>query len=501
MMDNEDELPRREEADPGSSMESPVQPSGSGREWWRGAALLLVVGILFLSSILSLRSKPNRQSHETAQLSLNSTLQSRQAYAVRNFYLSRTQQELSRRSAYESLEKLIQQTSSPTYVRRLAILKRSLNDPTWRETLIQLRQLPRTRSPYDLDRELSLWNQVLGYRRLDPSTVPALREQVRTMRLGWYEHLALENLYLNARMNRQAEAAASAANRSLILLTILAILGLGAILIGVLLNILLLIYLLRRKRYPNLFAGLISPPAPLPRTQSNTLYNAFLLFLICFAAIRLLIPLLVVSGLPGDLRLKITPVVNALLNILAISIAVGIPLLYLRRMHPRVGMTWADSGFRCRSLGLEIAWGVAGYLIALPLLIATSLLSSWLFRGVDTPLNPVVTEMASSPGSLLALLIFFQAVVLAPVTEEIMFRGIFYQGLLGRMSRTMALILCSAVFAILHPQLPLGFLGIFTLGMVFNLLFALRGSLIAPILAHAINNGAVFVMLTIVMGS
>lgn len=499
-MDNEDELPRREEADPGSPTELPIQPSGSGREWWRGAALLIVVGILFLSSLLSLRSKPNRQSHASAQLSLSSTLQSRQAYAVRNFHLSPTQQELSRRSAYESLEKLIRQTSSPTYVRRLAILKRSLNDPTWRETLLQLHQFLRTRSPYEVDRELSLWRQVLGYRRLDPSAVPALRDQVRAMKLGWYEHLALENLYLNARMNRQAEAAASAANRSLILLTILAILGLGAILIGVLLNILLLIYLLRRKRYPHLFTGLISPPAPQTRTQSNTLYNAFLLFLICFAAIRLFIPLLV-SALPGDLRLKITPVVNALLNILAISIAVGIPLLYLRRMHPRVGLTWADTGFRCRSLGLEIAWGVAGYLIALPLLVATSLLSNWLFRGIDTPLNPVVTEMASSPGSLLALLIFFQAVVLAPVTEEIMFRGIFYQGLLGRMSRVMALILCSAIFAILHPQLPLGFLGIFTLGMVFNLLFALRGSLIAPILAHAINNGVVFVMLMIVTGS
>jgi membrane protease YdiL (CAAX protease family) len=500
MMDNEESLSRQQEADPGSSLGSSLQPSSSGREWWRGVALLLVVIVLFLSSGGQLRNKPTRQSHESAQLVLNSTIQSRQAYAVRNFPLSRAQKELSRRSAYDSLEKLIQQTSSPTYVRKLAILKRSLHDPTWRETLLQLRQLPRTRSPYALDRELSLWNRVLGYQRLEPSAVPALRNQIRAMRLGWYEHLALENLYLNARMNRQAESAASAANRSLILLSILVIVGLGALLLGVLLNILLLVFLLKRKQQPHLLAGLLSPPAPLTRIQSNTLYNAFLLFLICFAGIRFLIPLLI-TALPGDLRPQITPVVKALLSILAISVAVGIPLLYLKRMHPRVGLTWADAGFRCQNLRLEIGWGIVGYLIALPLLIAASLLSSWLFRGIDTPLNPVVTEMASSPGLLLVLLIFLQAVILAPVTEEMMFRGIFYQGLLGRMSRTMALVLCSAVFAILHPQLPLGFLGIFTLGMVFNLLFVLRGSLIAPILAHAINNGVVFTMLAIVQGS
>ena len=61
-----------------------------------------------------------------------------------------------------------------------------------------------------------------------------------------------------------------------------------------------------------------------------------------------------------------------------------------------------------------------------------------------------------------------------------------------------ALFASSAFFAILHPQLPLGFLPIAVLGAVFAGLYEWRQSLVPGMVAHAINNAVAFAMLNLV---
>jgi membrane protease YdiL (CAAX protease family) len=84
--------------------------------------------------------------------------------------------------------------------------------------------------------------------------------------------------------------------------------------------------------------------------------------------------------------------------------------------------------------------------------------------------------------------------------EETLFRGVFFGALTPRMGAVLASLLTSAIFALLHPQLPFGFLAIFVLGLVFSALYRLRGSLLPNILAHAINNTVIFIMLSAVIG-
>lgn len=75
-------------------------------------------------------------------------------------------------------------------------------------------------------------------------------------------------------------------------------------------------------------------------------------------------------------------------------------------------------------------------------------------------------------------------VVLAPVTEELLFRGFLLHRWAARWGVTFAIITSSLLFGVLHPD-PLG-AALFGVGMC--LLYLRTRSLWVPIIAHALNN-------------
>jgi membrane protease YdiL (CAAX protease family) len=81
------------------------------------------------------------------------------------------------------------------------------------------------------------------------------------------------------------------------------------------------------------------------------------------------------------------------------------------------------------------------------------------------------------------------AVVAAPLVEEYLFRGLVFKGLRRTMRPAVAILASAAIFAIVHP--PVSFVPVFGLGVAAALAFEGSGSLLAPILAHALYNGAV----------
>jgi membrane protease YdiL (CAAX protease family) len=92
------------------------------------------------------------------------------------------------------------------------------------------------------------------------------------------------------------------------------------------------------------------------------------------------------------------------------------------------------------------------------------------------------------------LAILFAGAVLAPLAEEIFFRGLVFQGYLQAQGRLTAYLVSSAVFALLHLNLP-AFPPIFVLGLTLAWLYRATGSLLPAILAHGLNNGVAFVVL------
>ncbi len=81
----------------------------------------------------------------------------------------------------------------------------------------------------------------------------------------------------------------------------------------------------------------------------------------------------------------------------------------------------------------------------------------------------------------------FVIAVVAPVGEEIFFRGFAYQGIKNRLGAKWGAGLSSLAFAALHTNVP-AFVAYFVLGLILVWLFQRTKSLTAPILAHSLNN-------------
>lgn len=83
---------------------------------------------------------------------------------------------------------------------------------------------------------------------------------------------------------------------------------------------------------------------------------------------------------------------------------------------------------------------------------------------------------------------FFLLVVVAPVTEEVLFRGLILRGFLANYSKRRAILLSALLFALMHTN-PWQFISTFVAGVLLAWLLIETGSLIPCLFAHAVANG------------
>jgi len=86
------------------------------------------------------------------------------------------------------------------------------------------------------------------------------------------------------------------------------------------------------------------------------------------------------------------------------------------------------------------------------------------------------------------LSIFFLAVVVAPICEELVFRGFLFGFLRSRCGAPLAALASSALFAVLHGYSGTGLALVFVFGLVFAWIYQRSGSLLPGIVAHAAFN-------------
>lgn len=183
------------------------------------------------------------------------------------------------------------------------------------------------------------------------------------------------------------------------------------------------------------------------------------------------------------------------LTALPMLIGVGVGLWWPRRWGAWGELYRRAWGWhRGRGVGREVAAGVLGYVAGLPIVVVGVVITLGLvaLSGADAshPLN----EMAQAPGYVVVLL-SLMAVVWAPLTEELFFRGALYVGLREHFGYWASGLLSGCLFAAVHPQGWAAIPALTSIGLVLALLREWRGSLIAPITAHALNNGSLVLML------
>lgn len=141
------------------------------------------------------------------------------------------------------------------------------------------------------------------------------------------------------------------------------------------------------------------------------------------------------------------------------------------------------------------AWRDAarGWLILLgtmPLLVVATLLVNLFLTllGFQPTLQDVAFVISGETALGVRLYLVLLAVVLAPLFEEILFRGILLPFLAKRYGATAAVIALSLLFAGIHGHLP-SLVPLFILSCALCLAYIGTGSLVASIAMHALFNG------------
>lgn len=128
-----------------------------------------------------------------------------------------------------------------------------------------------------------------------------------------------------------------------------------------------------------------------------------------------------------------------------------------------------------------------------------------MLRGMVAILGPTTqwpkvltsTTIDATHQPVLDVLIIVTGVILTPLAEELMFRGVLYQALRRRMPASAAALVSAMVFAGMHFTLLL-FIPLTVLGILLAWLYERSGSLIPCMLVHACNNA---IILVIIVGS
>lgn len=189
---------------------------------------------------------------------------------------------------------------------------------------------------------------------------------------------------------------------------------------------------------------------------------------------------------PSEPELIFGLVFALVLQVIIFIIAL-VPLLIRRKFDRRLfGPTQPTGSWL--ALGFGLVAGIATLFAAYGINILLTLLV-----GVEDPVEQQLLQDAMAGGVTL-LLAAFIAVIVAPIVEEIVFRGILFRALGDRIGVWLGALISSAIFALIHIEVvvsqPVALGGLFAVGMVLALAYHWTGNLLVPVLGHAVFNAA-----------
>lgn len=231
----------------------------------------------------------------------------------------------------------------------------------------------------------------------------------------------------------------------------------------------------------------------LSRWQIVLLLPAWVLlgFIVAQFSVVWFLRLLLILGVPLDVLsgTVMTAVQAALVYVVALSFVVGIPWRLQRRMPTlqSIGLqrllSWKDLGF-----------SIVAYLTYLLVVgIVFILLKSVPWFDANQPQEIGFDQLGMPYEYLIA---FVTLVIIAPVAEEMLFRGYLYGRLRKWVPFWVAALATSILFGVIHGSWNVG-IDTFLLSMFLCSLREVTGSIWAGIVVHMIKNGLAFYLIFI----
>ncbi len=184
-------------------------------------------------------------------------------------------------------------------------------------------------------------------------------------------------------------------------------------------------------------------------------------------------------------------------------------MVYVLARSYRHASGWEQLGLSGRRGGWLVLSGVLGLLLGTPIVMATLGLSSWFGSTILNQPMPELghqmleairdaDDLAGTIGLIMA------AVVVAPLLEEVVFRGLVQTALLevelARIHRWSVILISATVFTLLHVGMPWQTLpGLWVLGVILGWMYERTGNLWPCIFTHAGFNALNIMMVVFFM--
>lgn len=175
----------------------------------------------------------------------------------------------------------------------------------------------------------------------------------------------------------------------------------------------------------------------------------------------------------------------------AVSLDVALlSVVFLRVVRPGA-IPWGAMGLSLRGLAGRL---LIGLLYGLLVFGVSALLEFLLAQiGIHQTQGMIYQSVTrASPGEF--GLVLLAGAVVAPLVEEIYFRGYVFRAYLDQKGLGQAFLFSSGLFALVHLDLP-ALLPIFSVGLLLSFLYYRTGSIVPGIVAHAVNNAAALTLL------
>jgi membrane protease YdiL (CAAX protease family) len=176
----------------------------------------------------------------------------------------------------------------------------------------------------------------------------------------------------------------------------------------------------------------------------------------------------------------------------AITIAAAFWLAKKRgaKLSYEIGLNFGWEG-----VGKTVIFGFLGWGASLAILLPVENVASFVFRHAPSPANPAETLLLSTPMGFAAILLYVLVAIFAPITEEFVFRGLFFNAMRLRFGPPRAILLTGLAFGLMHPVGIAEQFGLCTLGAVFAWMAYRKQSLLPSMIAHSLQNSMAYAML------
>jgi uncharacterized protein len=185
-----------------------------------------------------------------------------------------------------------------------------------------------------------------------------------------------------------------------------------------------------------------------------------------------------------------TAIVNFILSAFIEAVFLIAPLTIANHAFPKLvqrsRLALQALGFRKTNIARMVGWTIILMLAIYGINILYSYLIATLHLNIQTNDQVLLAESKYAPLSVYASLLV--ATFIAPICEEIFFRGFLFMGLKRGMPAGWAIVISALLFAIAHGD-PGSFIILFAIGLALAFLRWRSQSLWPTVLLHTVNNG------------